>query len=97
MVTPVYNGERYLAECIESVISQSYQNWEYVILDNCSTDTTGEIAERYASADARIRVQRNERLLEIIPNWNQALRQISPESEYCIHPQMLVAMARSLS
>jgi glycosyltransferase involved in cell wall biosynthesis len=83
VVTPVYNGERYLAECIESVLSQTHSNWEYVIANNCSTDRTAEIAERYASADPRVRVGHTERLLEIIPNWNNALRQISPESRYC--------------
>jgi glycosyltransferase involved in cell wall biosynthesis len=83
VVTPVYNGEAYLAECIESVLAQTYQNWEYVILDNCSTDRTREIAESFASADSRIRVLHNDRLLEIIQNWNHAVRQISPESQYC--------------
>jgi glycosyltransferase involved in cell wall biosynthesis len=83
VVTPVYNGEKHLAECIESVIAQTYQNWDYVVVNNCSTDRTAEIAENYASRDSRIRVFNNEEHLDIIPNWNNALRQISPESKYC--------------
>jgi glycosyltransferase involved in cell wall biosynthesis len=83
VVTPVYNGEPYLAECIESVLAQSYPEWEYVVLDNCSTDATAEIAAGYAAREPRIRLVRNERHLEIIPNWNEALRQISPASVYC--------------
>ena len=83
VVTPVFNGERYLAECIESVLAQSHERWEYVVLDNCSTDRTAEIARRYAEQDPRIRLVRNERYLEIIPNWNEALRRISPASAYC--------------
>ena len=83
VVTPVYNGERYLSECIESVISQTYENWEYIIANNCSTDGTAKIAENYASKDNRIRVSNNKEYLEIIANWNNALRQISPESKYC--------------
>jgi len=83
VVTPVYNGEAYLSDCIESVISQTYERWEYVILDNCSTDRTFEIAQRHASVDSRIRVFQNDELLEITPNWNRALRKISPESDYC--------------
>ena len=47
VATPVYNGERHLAECIESVLAQTYQNWEYIIVNNCSTDRTREIAESY--------------------------------------------------
>src|SRR5256885_7775223 len=38
VITPVYNGEEFLSECIESVLAQSYQNWDYTIVNNCSTD-----------------------------------------------------------
>jgi glycosyltransferase involved in cell wall biosynthesis len=83
IVTPVYNGDKYLAECIESVLAQSYVNWEYIILDNCSTDSSMEIAQRYAAVDSRIRICRNETTLPIMQNWNTALRCINPESKYC--------------
>jgi glycosyltransferase involved in cell wall biosynthesis len=83
VVTPVYNGERYLTECIESVLAQTYENWEYVIVNNCSTDRSLEIATRYAEKDSRIRVHSNREFLPVIQNWNHALRQISPESKYC--------------
>ena len=83
VVTPVYNTEKYLPECIESVLAQSYTNWEYIIVDNCSTDRSREIAEDYARRDSRIRVHRNETFLKQLPNWNHALRQISAQSQYC--------------
>lgn len=83
VVTPVFNGERYLAEAIESVRAQTFSNWDYVIADNCSTDRTLEIAERYAALDPRIRVYRADRFLPIIANWNRAIRQIAPDSRYC--------------
>lgn len=83
VVTPVYNGEQYLRECIESVLAQTYQNWEYIIVNNCSTDQTLAIAHDYANCDDRIRVHTNTQFLDLIPNWNHALRQISPESTYC--------------
>ena len=83
VVTPVYNGEKHLSECIKSVIAQTYENWEYVIVNNCSTDATAEIAENYASKDSRIRVSNNREHLDMVPNWNHALRQISLESKYC--------------
>ena len=60
VVTPVFNGGKFLGECIDSVLAQTYTNWEYVIVDNCSTDATLEIAQRYAAADPRIRVYHND-------------------------------------
>jgi glycosyltransferase involved in cell wall biosynthesis len=83
IVTPVYNEAQYLPECIESVLAQTFQNWEYTIVDNCSTDGSAEIAYRYAAKDQRIRVHRNQTFLPVIPNHNAALRQISPDSKYC--------------
>jgi glycosyltransferase involved in cell wall biosynthesis len=83
IVTPVYNEVGHLAECIESVLAQTYQNWDYTIIDNCSTDGSLEIAHRYAAKDSRIRVHENQQLLGVISNHNVALRQISPESKYC--------------
>ena len=83
VVTHVYNGAKHPSECIESVMAQTYKNWEYVVVNNCSTDSTAEIAENYRSKDNRIRASNNKEYLDIIPNWNHALRQISPECKYC--------------
>jgi len=83
IVTPVYNTEKYLKECIESVIRQNYENWEYLIVNNVSTDGTLEIAQRYAQKDSRIRIHNNDNFLDQLQNWNHAMRQISPESKYC--------------
>jgi len=83
IVTPVYNNAEHLSECIESVLAQTYQNWDYTIVNNCSSDGSGEIAHRYAAKDPRIRVHDNQQFLRIIPNHNLALRQISPKSKYC--------------
>jgi glycosyltransferase involved in cell wall biosynthesis len=83
VVTPVYNGERYLAECIESVLAQTYERWEYTIVDNCSTDRTREIAERYAEKDSRIRVHANATFVDVLRNHNIAFRQVSPVAAYC--------------
>ena len=83
IVTPVYNEEEHLAECVESILAQTYQNWDYTIVDNCSTDRSVEIARRYAAKDSRIRIHQNEHFLEMLPNHNVAVRQISPVSKYC--------------
>jgi len=83
VVTPVYNNEKDLAECIESVLAQTYPNWDYTIVNNCSSDKSGEIARRYAARNSRIRVVDNQKFLRVVPNHNLALRQISPGSKYC--------------
>jgi glycosyltransferase involved in cell wall biosynthesis len=83
VLTPVHNGAPYLRECIESVTAQTYSNWDYTIIDNCSTDGTAEIAEEYSRRDKRIRVYENDALLDVIANHNKAFGLISPHSEYC--------------
>lgn len=59
IVLPTYNGEKYLEEAIDSVLHQTYQNWELIIVDDCSTDGTPEIIRRYAERDHRIHAIRN--------------------------------------
>jgi glycosyltransferase involved in cell wall biosynthesis len=83
VITPVYNGETYLSQCIESVLAQTYQNWEYVIVDNCSTDRSLEIAQRYAQQDGRIRVHRNQQFVSAFENHHIGFRQMAPQSGYC--------------
>lgn len=83
IVTPVYNNADFLPECIESVLAQTYQNWDYTIVNNCSTDSSAEIARRYAAKDPRIRVHDNDQFLRAVPNHNNALRKISDNSKYC--------------
>lgn len=82
VVTPVYNGEQYLVECIESVLGQTYEQFKYLIVDNCSTDATLEIARRYEDADPRIRVLAPRDFVSGDANANRALREIEPDSRY---------------
>lgn len=56
---PVYNGENYLREAVESVLAQTFTDWELIISDNCSTDATAKIAKDYAAKDSRVRYHRN--------------------------------------
>jgi glycosyltransferase involved in cell wall biosynthesis len=72
VVTPVYNGEKHLADCIDSVLAQEYPNFEYLVINNCSTDRTLEIAQSYAARDARIRVVSNPSLLNVVDSHNRA-------------------------
>jgi glycosyltransferase involved in cell wall biosynthesis len=83
VVTPVYNGAQYLAECIESVLGQTYDAFEYVVADNRSTDDSLEIALRYAAQDGRMRVvPHDEHLSHHIASWNRSMRLVSPEAAY---------------
>jgi glycosyltransferase involved in cell wall biosynthesis len=82
IVTPVYNGERFLDAAIESVLAQTYERWEYVIVDNASTDGTAAVARRHAERDPRIRIVTNPRTVGVIENHNIAFRHVSADSRY---------------
>lgn len=56
VIVPVYNVERYLARCLDSIVNQTYQNIEIILVNDGSTDTSGEICQRYAQNDSRIRI-----------------------------------------
>ena len=56
IVTPSYNSEAYIGKTIESVLAQTYTNWEMIIVDDCSTDSTREIVRSYQEKDPRIRL-----------------------------------------
>ena len=71
---PVRDGETFLGAAIESVLGQTFGDLELVIADNASTDSTPEICRRYASADSRVRVQRNDTNLGASRNFNLALQ-----------------------
>lgn len=102
VVTPVYNGAKYLAECLESVLAQTHRHWEYVVVNNRSRDDSLVIARRYAERDGRIRVHDNATFVPMAENHNIAFRQISPASKYCkvvhaddwLFPDCLAQMVR---
>lgn len=56
IIMPAYNAEKYIGEAIESVIAQTYKDWELVIVDDCSKDKTAEIAQSYVTKDSRIKL-----------------------------------------
>ena len=69
---PVYNGETYLAQTIQSVLDQTYSDFELVIIDNASTDNTVSIVRSFT--DSRIRLIQNETNVGMLGNWNNCLR-----------------------
>ena len=76
---PVHNGENHLGETLETLLAQSYANFELVISDNASTDGTEEICRTYAAADPRIRYFRNEENLGASRNFNRVFQLSSGE------------------
>ncbi|MFN9110899.1 MAG: glycosyltransferase family 2 protein, partial [Bacteroidota bacterium] len=74
-----YNRQDFIAEAIESVLAQTYQNWELIVVDDCSKDNTVAIVESYAQNDNRIRVYINEKNLGDYPNRNRAASYASGE------------------
>lgn len=76
---PVFNGEHYLAEALDSVLAQTYSDFELIISDNASTDRTPEIGEAYAAKDQRIRYYRNEKNLGAARNYNRVFELSSGE------------------
>ena len=56
VIVPVYNTEKYLDRCIQSILAQTYTNFELLLIDDGSTDSSGVICERYAELDSRVRV-----------------------------------------
>lgn len=73
VIMPSYNAERYIAESIESVLAQTYGNWELVITDDCSTDRTPLIAQAYCEKDPRIHFCVAQRHSGIAETRNQSL------------------------
>lgn len=69
----VYNGEDYLEETLKSICNQTFKDWELVVINDCSTDSTLTILEKYAAADERIKIHSNEVNLRLQASLNKGL------------------------
>ena len=76
---PVYNGEKYLAESLDALLGQSYEDFELIISDNASTDGTAGICRRYMKQDSRIRYIYQPRNIGAAPNHNFVVGQARGE------------------
>jgi glycosyltransferase involved in cell wall biosynthesis len=92
---PVYNTERYIAGALDSLLAQTFPDFELIISDNASTDGTREICESYARRDRRIRYIRQKENIGLPRNWNAVVHAASGEffkwasaSDYCA-PNMI--------
>lgn len=97
-----YNREKYIVEAIESVLASTYTNFELIIVDDCSTDRTVEIAKSYEAKDSRIKVYVNEKNLGDYPNRNRAASYARGkylkylDSDDAIYPHGLEMMVKSM-
>lgn len=71
IILPIYNGQKYMRESIDSIIAQTYLNWELLIIDDGSTDHTSEIASEYVSNDSRIHYFKNSKNLRLPRTLNR--------------------------
>jgi len=70
---PTYNGERYLRQCLDSCVSQSFKDFEVIVCDDGSADATCAVAEEYCHKYAFVRVFKNEKNIGLVANWNRCL------------------------
>lgn len=97
-----YNREKYIAEAIESVLVSTFKEFELIVVDDCSTDRTVEIARQYETKDTRVKVYVNEKNLGDYPNRNKAASYAKGkyikylDSDDIIYPHGLDVMVRSM-
>lgn len=79
IVLPTYNGEKFLENSIKSVINQTYQNWELIIVNDASTDNTAEILKKYSKLNSKIRVITNEKNRKLPASLNIGFKEARGE------------------
>lgn len=100
---PVYNGEKFLAQAIDSVLAQTYRNFELLVSDDCSTDGSSEIIQRYAVRDGRIKSWSNDGRKGLFENYNVCMMHASGEiiklfaQDDVLEPGMLARVVEALA
>ena len=79
---PVYNNEKYIIEAIESILNQTHKNFEFIIIDDCSTDDSWKVIQRYTKKDKRIKAVKNEKNLKIVKTRNRGFKLSNKNSKY---------------
>lgn len=73
IILPVYNAERYLKQCIQSIVNQTYKDFELIVVDDASTDSTSQILKEFAKKDSRIQLHRNTANQGVAYTMNKAI------------------------
>ena len=104
VIIPAYNAERYVADCLDSILAQTHRDFEVYVMDDGSTDGTGDAIRAYAARDPRIRVWRQENRSLVVATMNALLDRLDPSVEAVsfvdiddfIHPEMFARLAAAL-
>lgn len=73
ILVPLYNAEAFIAQTLQSILDQTFQEWEVIVLDDCSTDKSYEVAKEFSKKDERFKVLKNEKNLGMMGNWNAGI------------------------
>lgn len=79
IVLPTYNGEEYISKAIQSIINQTYTNWELIIVNDCSVDSTPEIINNFSKQDSRIKIINNDKNMKLPASLNRGFEKASGE------------------
>ncbi len=82
VIMPVYNTKAYLEDSVKSILNQTFEYFEFIIIDDCSTDWSFEILKKYSKVDSRIRLFRNKKNLWVVKTRNKLLNKISNHSKF---------------
>ncbi len=82
IVIPVYNGEKFIGEAIDSIINQTYSNWECHVINNVSKDRTAEIVQEYTKSDSRVILHNHTDFFPIVNNWNRTVQYVPENAVY---------------
>lgn len=103
VLIPTYNYGRYLAQLLESILTQTFKDFEVLVIDDCSSDETDNVMRRLAASDSRIRYKRNPSNIGMVPNWNLSLKEARGEyikflfgDDFLVSPQALELLAGAL-
>jgi glycosyltransferase involved in cell wall biosynthesis len=82
VLMPAYNSEKYISKAIESILNQTFSDFEFIIIDDCSTDNTWQIIEKYAKLDKRIKAYKNKKNLKIVKTRNKGFKLMNKNSKF---------------
>jgi glycosyltransferase involved in cell wall biosynthesis len=100
---PTYNGAAHVSECLDSVSSQTYPDFEILVVDDCSVDRTPDVVIEHQQRDPRVRLVRNAKTLGLTGNWNRCVELARGDYiKFCfqddiLYPECIEALMRAMS